>query len=39
MHKIEWSEGGLKFEDIATKNFGGNYLNTRNKYIMVRLEN
>ena len=27
MQKIDWCEGGLKVEDIATKNFGDNYLN------------
>ena len=39
MRKIEWCEGGLKFEDIATKNIGDNYLNTIMRYIMVRLDN
>ena len=39
MHKIDWHEGGLKFADIATKNVGDNNLNTKMKYIMVRLDN
>ena len=39
MHKIDWFEGGLKFSDIATNNFGENYLNPIMKYIMVRLDN
>ena len=39
MHKIEWCAGDLKLADIATKNAGGDYLNPRIKYIMVRLEN
>ena len=28
MHKIDWCEGSLKLEDIATKNFGKNDFNT-----------
>ena len=39
MHKIDWCEGGLKLEDMATKNVGENDLNPRIKYITVRLEN
>ena len=39
MHKIDWCEGGLQLEDIATKNVGDNDLNPRMKYIMVRLDN
>ena len=39
MHNIDWCEGGLQWEEIATKNFGDKYLNTRMKYIMVRLDN
>ena len=39
MHKVEWCEGVLQLADIATKNVGGNDLNTRMKYIMVRLDN
>ena len=39
MPKIDWCEGGLQLADIATNNVGGNYLNTRMKYIMVRLDN
>ena len=39
MQKIDWCEGGLKWEYFATKNFGENDLNPRMKYIMVRLEN
>ena len=38
MHKIDWCEGGLQLVDIATKDIGENYLNTRMKYIMVRLD-
>ena len=39
IQKIDWYEGGLQLEDIATKNVGENDLNTRMKYIMVRLDN
>ena len=39
MHKIDWFEVGLQLADIATNNVGKNDLNTRMKYIMVRLEN
>ena len=39
MQKIDWCEGSLQLADIATKNVGDNYLNTRIKYIMVRLDN
>ena len=39
MHKIDKCEGGLQFTDVATKNVGENDLNTRMKYIMVRLDN
>ena len=38
MHKIDWFEGDLKWSDIETKNIGENELNTRMKYIMVRLD-
>ena len=39
MYKIDWCEGGLQLADIATNNYGENDLNTKMKYIMVRLEN
>ena len=39
IHKIDLCEGGLKLEDIEIKNVGENDLNTRMKYIMVRLDN
>ena len=39
MHKIDCCERGLKLADIETKNVGENDLNTRMKYIMVRLDN
>ena len=39
IHKIDWCEGGLKLADIATKHVSENDLNTRMKYIMVRLDN
>ena len=39
MHKIHWCEGGLQLSDIAANNVGDNDLNTRMKYIMVRLDN
>ena len=39
MHNINLCEGGMKLADIATKNVGENELNSRMKYIMVRLEN
>ena len=35
MHKIDWCEGGLQFEDIVTKNVGEHDLTPRMKYIMV----
>ena len=37
--KIDWCEGGLKLEDIATKNVGETDLTPRMKYIMVRFDN
>ena len=37
MHKIEWCEIGLLLVDIATKYADENDLNSRTKYIMVRL--
>ena len=39
MHNIDWCEGGLKLEEIVTKNVGEPDLTPRMKYIMVRLEN
>ena len=39
IHKNDWSEGGLKLEDISTKNFDDHYLTPRMKYIMVILNN
>ena len=36
---MDWCEGGLQLADIETKNFGENDLNTRIKYIAVRLDN
>ena len=39
MKKIDWCEGGLQLEDIATNNVGENDLNTRMKYMMVSLDN
>ena len=39
MHKIEWCEGGLKLEEIATKNVGETDLNPIIKYIMLILDN
>ena len=39
MHKIDWCEGGLQLTDIATNNVVENDLNTKMKYIMVRLQN
>ena len=39
MHKIEWCEIGLQLVDISTKNVDENDLNSKTKYIMVRLEN
>ena len=38
-HKIDWCEGGLQLAYIATNNVGGDDLNPRIKYIMVRLYN
>ena len=37
IHKIDLCEGGMKLADIATKNVTEYDLNTRMKYIMVRL--
>ena len=37
--RIDYCEGGLQLADIATSNVGDNYLNTRIKYIIIRLEN
>ena len=39
MHRIDWCEGGIQLEEISTKNVGENELNSRMKYIMVRLDN
>ena len=39
MHDIEWYEGGMQLADIATSDVRDNFLNTRIKYIMVRLYN
>ena len=39
MNKIDWWERGLKLVDTATKNSVENDLNTRMKYIIVRLDN
>ena len=37
--KIDWYEGGLKLEDIGTKNISEPDLTPRMKYIIVILEN
>ena len=39
MQKIDWFEGGLQLEYIATKNVGEPDLTPRMKYITVRLDN
>ena len=39
MHNIDCCEGGLQLSDIVTKNVGEHDLNTRMKYIMVKLDN
>ena len=39
MYKIDWCEGGLQLADISDKNVGENDLNSRLKYIIVRLDN
>ena len=39
MHKINWCNGGLQLKAISANNIGENDLNTRMKYIMVRLDN
>ena len=39
VHKIDWCKGGLKLEEIATKNVGEHDLTSGMKYIMVRLDN
>ena len=38
MQNIDWCEGGLQLADISNNNVGENDLNTRSKYIIVRLE-
>ena len=38
MHKIDWCEGVLQLEDIATNNVGENDLTPINKYIMVIID-
>ena len=38
MHNIDFCEGCMQLEDIATNNVGDNDLNPRIKYIMVRLD-
>ena len=38
VHKIDWCEGDLKLSDIENRNVGENNLNTRIKYIMVRID-
>ena len=37
MHNIDWCEGGLQLSDIATQNVGGNDLNPKMEYIMVKI--
>ena len=39
MHKIDWCEGRMKLADTVTANIVENDLNSRMKYIMVRLDN
>ena len=39
IHKIDCFEGGLQLAEIATKNVSEHDLNTRMKYVMVRIEN
>ena len=39
LHKIGWCERGMQLANIKTKNFGCDGLNTRMKYIRVRLKN
>ena len=38
IHNINWCERGLQLADIATKNVSENDLNTRMKYIIVRIK-
>ena len=38
IHNIGWCKEGLKLACISTKNVVENYLNTRMKYIMVKLD-
>ena len=38
MHKIDWCEGGMQFENIYTNNVGENNLYHRMEYIMVILD-
>ena len=39
IHKIEWTEGGMQLEDIATTNVGENDINHRIKYLTIKLDN
>ena len=39
IHKDCWCEGDMQSVEISTKNVGDNDLNSRMKYIMVRLDN
>ena len=39
MHKTDWCERVPKLADIATNNISGNELNTRIKFILVRIDN
>ena len=39
IHKIEWCEGGLQLENIATKNVVETDFNPGMKYIMISLDN
>ena len=39
LQNIDWCERGLKLEDNKTGNVIENDLNTRMKYIMVRIDN
>ena len=38
-YKIEWCEGILQLEDVATNDFGDNNFNHRMKYIMASIYN
>ena len=39
LHNIDWCKGGMQVSDKETNNVGENDLNTRMKYVMVKIFN